>query len=186
MLVCLSVCLSVWQIGRPNNKSKTCLIDTDIFIYFLFVCLSVRPSVCLSVHPSIHLSVRPSFCLSVRPSACQSVRFSVCLSAGTDSGESWNSGNQVTSPAQPIARITATSSRTTVYRKTSGSTASMGTITFDLVSTSATDDAGETRYLSLRSITRLSGVLPDFPKYKPQCKSHYSNEAHTIITISQN
>ncbi|XP_065198427.1 mucin-5AC-like isoform X1 [Sycon ciliatum] len=61
--------------------------------------------------------------------------------AGTDSGESWNSGNQVTSPAQPIARITATSSRTTVYRKTSGSTASMGTITFDLVSTSATDDA---------------------------------------------
>ncbi|XP_065198111.1 mucin-5AC-like [Sycon ciliatum] len=61
--------------------------------------------------------------------------------AGTDSGVSWNSGNQVTTPAQPIARITATSLRTTVYRKASGSTASMGTITFDLVSTSATDDA---------------------------------------------
>ena len=60
--------------------------------------------------------------------------------AGTDSGLTFTSPNSVTSPPEPIARITTTSPRTTSFRKSSGTTSPLGTFTFQLtnVDTSST------------------------------------------------
>ena len=66
LVVCPSVCLSVFLSGCPS----VCLS----------VCLSLCLSVCLSVRLSVHLSVCLSICLFVGMSICLSVCSFICLS----------------------------------------------------------------------------------------------------------
>ena len=54
--------LSIYPSFYPFIHLSICLSIIDRSVY-LFVHLSVRPSVC----PSVHLSVLPSICLSIRP-----------------------------------------------------------------------------------------------------------------------
>ena len=78
--------------------------------------------------------------------------------AGTDSGLTFDALNSVTSPQQPIERITATSTNTDSFQKSSGSTSSLGTFVFELSSVdhSATVTDAECAQCPVDMTTRMT------------------------------
>jgi len=55
-------------------------ISRYIYVFNMYICLSIYLSIYLSIHLSIYLSIHLSICLSIHLSICLSVYLSICLS----------------------------------------------------------------------------------------------------------